>query len=411
MTSPLDMSFVRDSFPALTNGTPYLDNGGGTQVVADVIQRTVEYLTHLNVQPVQSTPGLPAEAARRLLEARQRLASWINAESDEEIVLGSSTTLLLHLLCEAFAKGLRAGDEIIVTDFDHEANIGPWTRLQAAGVKILTWKVRRPSYTVATEDLRELLTSRTRLVCVSHCSNVFGTLNDIEAIADVVHDAGALLCVDAVGFAPHREVDVRRLKADFYVFSLYKTFGPHYALLYGRRAALFDLPGLNHFFIENTALPYKLQPGGTIFELVYASAGIVDYLERLGARMTAATGPAERRRAAYTGIAIHEEQLAERLLGFLRSRSDVIILGNDSASRDVRVPIISFVVRGRDSREIASKMDRQGLGVRCSDYFVYRYYHQQRLNDFNGILRISFAHYNTLEEVDKVVDALKRVLC
>lgn len=410
MTSPLDMSFVRDSFPALAGRTLYLDNGGGTQVVTDVIQRTVDYLTHWNVQPVQSAPGLPAEAARRLHEAKQRLGSWINAESVEEIVLGSSTTLLLHLLSEAFAKGLQAGDEIIVTDFDHEANIGPWARLEAAGVRILTWKVRVPSYTVAIDDLRELLSSRTRLVCLSHCSNVFGSLNDIEAIADVVHEAGALLCVDAVGFAPHREIDVRRLKADFYVFSLYKTFGPHYALLYGRRGALLDLPGLNHFFIDNTALPYKLQPGGTIFELVYASAGIVDYLERLGARLTSATDPAEQRRAAYAGITIHEEQLAERLLGFLRTRSDVIILGNDSASRDVRVPIISFVARGRDSREIAAKMALQTVGIRCSDYFVHRYYLQEHLDNFNGILRISFAHYNTLAEVDTVVDALNRVL-
>jgi cysteine desulfurase family protein (TIGR01976 family) len=410
MTKALDLSFVRGNFPALASGEVYLDNGGGTQVVADVIQRGVDYLTHSNVQPLQSSPGLAAEAARRLLDARRRLASWINADSDEEIVLGSSTTLLLYLLCQSFAGTLQAGDEIVVTDFDHEANIGPWVRLEATGIKILTLKVRRPSYTVSIEDLKELLSPRTRLVCLSHCSNVFGTINSIDTIADVVHDAGALLCVDGVGFAPHREIDVRHLKADFYLFSLYKTFGPHYALLYGRRSALLDLPGLNHFFIDNTALPYKLQPGGTIFELVYASAGIVDYLERLGARMTAATDPAERRRAAYAGIALHEELLAERLLSFLRERSDVIILGNHSARRDLRVPIVSFVVRGRDSREIAAQMGRQGLGVRCSDFFVYRYYHQQHLDSYNGILRVSFAHYNTLAEVDKLVDSLSRVL-
>jgi cysteine desulfurase family protein (TIGR01976 family) len=410
MTPQLDLSFVRSHFPALSGTDVFLDNGGGTQVLAEVIARAADYLTTTNVQPVQSLGGRAAAGANRLLGARRRLAAWVNAEFDEEVVLGSSTTLLLHLLAESVGKTLVPGDEIIVTDFDHEANIGPWMRLQAAGITIRTWRVRTPSYTLSVDDLHELLTSRTRLVCVCHCSNLFGTINPIESIADVVHRRGAWLCVDGVGLAPHREIDVQRLKADFYVFSLYKTFGPHYALLYSRRSILRSLPGLNHFFIDQHSVPYKLQPGGTVFELVYAAAGIVDYLERLGAHMTQSRDPAAQRAAAYAGIAAHERALTEPLLAFLNSRPDVVVIGNRGTDECVRVPIISFVVNGRDSREISEEIAGKGLSLRYGTFYAYRYCRDQGLDARHGVLRASFAHYNSLEDVGQLIDVLKAVL-
>ena len=407
---PLDLDYVRSQFPALMRGQLYFDNGGGTQVAGAVIGRAVDYLMNMNVQPVSSAGGVAAKAAAQLLDARRRLAAWIHAESDQEIILGASTTLLLRLLSESFAKTLAPGDEIIVTDFDHEANIGPWDRLRAIGVKIRTWRVRTPAYSVAIDDLNELLSDRTRLVCVSHCSNVFGTLNPVAEIADAVHRVGAKLCVDGVAFAPHREVDVQRLKADFYVISLYKTFGPHYALLYGKRAILRQLPGLNHFFIDEDTIPYKLQPGGVIFELAYAATGIVDYLDRLGERMTTFTDRAEWRRAAYAGIAAHEQLLTGNLLAFLNERSDVIVLGNRRSDAALRIPVVSFVVNGRDSREIARQVGERGISLRCGDFYMHRYYHEHGLDAYHGILRVSLAHYNSVGEVDQLIAALTSVL-
>jgi selenocysteine lyase/cysteine desulfurase len=266
-----------------------------------------------------------------------------------------------------------------------------------------------PDYRISLDELAALLTPATRLVCISHCSNIFGTINPIEEIAEIVHRAGALLCVDGVGFAPHREIDVRRWNVDFYVFSLYKTFGPHYALLYGRKKLLKRLPGIHHVFISEDAVPYKLQPGGTIYEFVYAAAAIPAYFEKLGRRLCASDAGAERRSAACRWVAEQEEALSERFLTFLNSRSDVLVIGSRRSDACIRVPIISFIC-GRDSRAVSEAVGRAGLTLRHGTFSAYRYCQQQKLDARGGVLRASFAHYNSLDDVDRLISALSPAL-
>lgn len=405
MTAALDLAFVRSQFPALAKRDIFLDNAGGTQVVDSVSSRLADYLTTTNVQPLQSSYPLALEAAERLSMARRRLAHWINAKSVEELVLGSSTTLLLFLLSISFGRTVRPGDEIIVTNCDHEANIGCWEKLRAQGAVIKYWKVR-PDYALHMDDLVEQITSRTRLVCLTHCSNVFGTINPIKDIASLAHESGALVCVDGVAFAPHRLIDVQEFEADFYAFSFYKTFGPHYAVLYVRRELLLALPGINHFFVPEEDIPYKLQPGNANYEFTYAAAGIVDYLETLGGKAENRKTAADLLAIAYEQIARHEQDLAKRLLKYLNERDDVIVLGSRSADLQVRVPTISFVVNGKDSRQIVGYLDRHGVGIRCGDLYARRFYDAAGLAQYHGIIRASMVHYNSAEEVDMLVEAL-----
>jgi cysteine desulfurase family protein (TIGR01976 family) len=410
MTSRLDHSYVRSQFPALANQQVYLDNAGGTQVLAEVAARIYDYLLNTNVQPLQSSYPMSQIALERLRTARQRLANWINAGSSEEMVLGSSTTLLLYLLSQSIGKTLNAGDEIVVTDCDHEANIGPWEKLQSLGATIRIWKVRRSDFALHLEDLLPLLGRRTRLVCLTHCSNVFGTINPVKAIAAAVHRVGGLICVDGVAFAPHREIDVQDLDVDFYAFSFYKTFGPHYALLYGKREHLLSLPGINHFFIRNEDIPYKFQPGNANYEFTYATAGIVDYLERLGEHTYVASDARGKRRAAYSEIALHEQDLASRLLSYLNQRPEVMVLGSRLADASIRVSNISFVVKGRDSREIVEVTDQTGIGIRCGDLYAKRYYDSAGLDQYHGIIRASMSHYNSIEDMELLIESLDRAL-
>lgn len=410
MTSRLDLSYVRSQFPAFANQEIYLDNAGGTQVLGEVAARINDYLLNTNVQPLQSSYPLSQAAAQRLLHARQATANWINAASSEELILGSSTTLLLYLLSQSIGKSLRRGDEIVVTDCDHEANIGPWEKLRSVGAIIRVWKVRPGDFALHLEDLLPLLGKRTKLVCLTHCSNVFGMITPIKAIAAAVHQAGALICVDGVAFAPHREVDVQDLGVDFYALSFYKTFGPHYALLYGKREHLLALPGINHFFIKDDEIPYKFQPGNANYEFTYATAGIVDYLERLGERLSGAADPRERRSAAYAAIAVQEQDLSGRLLDYLNRRKEIIVLGSRLADASVRVPNVSFLVKGRDSRDIVAVTDRAGIGIRCGDLYARRYYDGAGLDRYHGIIRASMAHYNSIEDIDALIESLEQAL-
>ncbi|MEI6738567.1 MAG: aminotransferase class V-fold PLP-dependent enzyme, partial [Pseudomonadota bacterium] len=264
--SPLNLDAVRAEFPALLSGYVYLDNAGGSQVLGRVADRIHDYLLSTSVQ-LGASYALSQRASERVLSARRTVAELINAAHDDEVVMGSATTALMFILTQALLPGIRHGDEIIVTDSDHEANIGGWMRLQQAGAVIRIWQVNRDSLMLEFEDLDRLLNERTKWVAMTHASNVLGSINPVAEVARRVHAVGGKLCVDGVAYAPHRLVDVQASGADVYVFSFYKVFGPHYAVLWGRRELLLSLPSLNHHFIGPEVLPYKLQPGNVNFEL------------------------------------------------------------------------------------------------------------------------------------------------
>ncbi len=405
----LDMDFVRSQFPGLSKGWVLFDNAGGSQILKSAVERINTFLFDKNVQ-IGGSYEVSQKAAEALLEARTSAMHLVNASRPEEIVFGSSTTALLQNLARAMQSQLSKGDEIIVTVADHESNIGPWDRLQSAGIKVKFWPLDREQLRLDLKDLEPLMTDRTRLVCVTHVSNILGEINPIRQIADFVHARGPRICVDAVAYAPHRAVDVQAFDADYYVFSLYKTYGPHYALMYGKYDHLLELDTLYHYFYGKDKVPGKLEPGNPNYELAYATCGIVDYLVKLG-EMTAETGSVRQKIvAAYDAITLQENALVERLLGYLRSRNDCTIIGRSDNRDGIRIPTISFRFDGMDASEVCKIIDDEKIAIRFGDFHSRRLAEYLDVTDHGGMVRVSMVHYNTVEEVDRLTAAFDRML-
>ena len=411
MTS-FDLDSVRRCFPALADGFAYFDNAGGSLTLESVAARVSDYLLRTDVQ-LGASYEVSAKASARVQEAREAIALLMNAATPEEVVLGPSTTVLLGFLAEAMRPSIEPGDEIVVTRADHEANIGCWTRLaEKTGATLRFWDPDPETHDLHPEALDDLLTDRTRLVCFTHVSNIFGRLHPVAEITKRAHAAGAEVCVDGVAYAPHRAIDVRAWDVDYYAFSLYKVYGPHHAVLYGKRDRMLELDSINHFFVEKDRIPGKLEPGNVNYELTWASGAVTEYVAGLGGA-DASADPAAMREAVVRGfdaIAAHEQAIGGRLLDYLRGRADVRIVGPDTDDASVRVPTISFVVEGRRSSEIVERVDPYGIGIRFGDFYARRLIDWLGLGEQDGVIRASMVHYNSFEEVDRLIAALDEVL-
>lgn len=402
----LNEAFLNDAFPALRGDQVFLDNAGGSQAARHVADRLTEYLLGPNVQMGASYAASVA-GGKMVDRGRAALATFLNAARPEEIVMGATTTQLLGQLAQALSQDWVAGDEVIITNFDHEANIGPWAKLVDKGIVLREWKMPSGAHTPNLDDLRALLGPRTKLVAVTHASNIYGTINPVFDIAKIVHDAGALLCVDGVAFAPHRAVDVQALDADFYAFSVYKTYGTHFAALYGRYDALLAAGNINHRFFTRDKVPQKMEPGNASYELAYSCIGVIDYLEAFAATHGANTTGRAAIEAAFQIIATHEEELSERLLSYLRHRDDVTIIGAAVADFAVRVPTISFVIDGQSSEAVVREIDKTGIGIRFGDFYSRGLVDGLNLPNGDGVIRVSAVHYNTVEQMDRLIMALE----
>jgi cysteine desulfurase family protein (TIGR01976 family) len=404
------MSYVRSQFPMLGDGYAYLDNAGGSAVLGRVADRVRDYLLNSSVQ-LGASYGGSAAAGARVMEARESVAQLISAYHPEECVMGGSTTHLLQILCRAIAPSINSGDEIIVTNCDHEANIGPWQRLcEERGATLRVWSVDPSTLELELKDLDALLGPRTRYVAMTHASNILGSVNPVAEVARRVHAVGGKLCVDAVAYAPHRLVDVQASGADYYVFSFYKVFGPHFAVLWGHRDALLELPSLNHFFIGREVIPYKLQPGNLNYELSYGCMGISDYLLDIGQRLGATGTPRQMMQAAFDAFEEQEDLLAETLLAFLRDAPGVRIIGKPRVTAGDRVPTISFVVEGVQSEAIVRRIDAAQIGIRFGDFYARHLIEELGLTQYGGVVRVSIAHYNTVDEMQRLVEHLARAI-
>ncbi len=353
----LNLDKVRQYFPALAGEWTFFDNAGGSQTLKKVVDRISEFLLSSDVQ-LGASYAVSQLAGERLALATRGMATLINANSSKEVVMGPSTTMMLKVLSICLGQTFTSGDEIIVTNCDHEANIGAWVALEKQGIKVKVWQIRPDTLELHLADLEPLMSQRTKLVTLTHASNVLGTINPIKEIATFVHDRNAMICVDGVAYAPHRLVDVQDLDVDFYALSCYKVYGPHHALLYGKEEHLLRLPGLNHYFIQQTDIPYKFQLGNVNFELSYGMLGLCDYLSELAQlHYGDKTAPDLRSQMvqAFDLISIHEEEISDRLLSYLNSKPNVRVIGQPNADRQCRVPTISFVVDGMNSSTIPRK--------------------------------------------------------
>ncbi len=398
---PLDLEFVRRRFPGLASDWVYMDNAGGSLPLDSVIRSISDYLRHWPVQLGASyrpsvEAGLRVDAGRAAIAHLFSLGGQTPADP-ASVVLGASTSSLFSRVARGLAPSLRPGDEIIVTNVDHEANISPWTRLARDGVTVRTWPLNRDTLALEPDDLAPLLTEKTRLVCCTHASNILGSVTDLDAIGALARSAGALLCVDAVAYAPHRAMAAADHGADFYAFSLYKVFGPHCAALYARPDALLALENQNHRFFPDDYVPGKLEPGAFPYELVASATAIPDYLDEL-ARHCGTDRP-------FDAIARHEQGLAAMLLDYLESRPDARVMGHPKADGH-RLPTISFVLAGRASRSVPPLTDQAGIGIRFGHFYAPALVEALGLEPDDGVIRVSLAHYNTASEVRRLIEVL-----
>jgi len=399
MVTPLDLDAVRAEFPALASGFAYFDNAGGSQTLARVADRVRDYLLSTNVQ-LGASYAISRASGERVEAANRGMAVYVGAAQPEEIVYGASTTQLLANLALALRSALRSGDEIVVSRAEHESNAGPWKRLAAAtGAVVRPWALDPDTQRLEARGLEALLTDRTRLVAFTHVSNLLGSVHDVEGLTRLAHARGAQVVVDGVAYAPHRAIDVRAWDVDYYVFSLYKVYGPHLAALYGKRERLRELDTINHWFLGKDAIPYKLQPGNLNFELSHGAGGIFEYVDSLGGKAV-----------AFQRIAAHEESLCAPLLSFLGRARGVRVLGEPSADRGKRVPTVSFTVAGRSPEAVVRAVDPHGIGIRHGDFYSRGVTEDLGVAEGGGVVRVSMVHYNTAEEVARLLAALEQAL-
>ncbi|EQB58281.1 hypothetical protein CGLO_01495 [Colletotrichum gloeosporioides Cg-14] len=382
MDSGFSVEKAREQFPSLQKDQIFGDNAGGSQVLGSVAHSISEYLITNNVQ-LGATYSTSRTSTAKFEEAYRIASRYINAGIDE-IVIGASTTQVLRNL--AASVKLEAGDELILSEIDHESNIDPWLHYaQITGANIKWWSpADRSNPKLDAETLQSLLTTKTRLVACTHASNILGTIHDIKAIADTVHEIpGALLCVDGVAYAPHRAIDVKELGADFYAFSWYKVYGPHISLLYGSRKAQEQLKPLGHYFNPSASLMDKLELAGASYELTQSIIPLVAYFGKTPKK-------------TWGEITQHEEKLQKRLIEYLDSRSDISIRGEASSEATVRLPTVSFTVRGRSSQSVVEAVETQSnVGIRWGHFFSKRLAEKTLGLDDDGVVRVSLVHYNT----------------
>lgn len=401
----LDIDFVRAQFPALETPWALFDNAGGTVLPEQVIRRATDYMRRYQVQLGASYP-LSVEAGEVQHAARRAMADLVNAGADE-LILGASTSANLRLLASALRPLWKAGDEVVVTDLDHASNIGPWQDLEASGIVLRLWRLRPETATLELDDLDELLNERTRLVCFTHCANVVGVVQDVAACVERVHRAGALACVDGVGFAPHDRVDVRALNADFYSLSLYKACGPHLGLLYGKRRCLEMARRQNHSFIGDK-LPDKMHPGGVNHELAASLLGIFDYFDAFEEHHfdTPCSDRGAQIERIFRCIRTYEEELSRPLLEYLEGHAKVTLVGPALHTGARRLPIVTFTVAGQRPVDVVDHLDGRQVAARHGHFYAPTAIEAMGLAHRGGVVRVSMAHYNHAEEVARVITAL-----
>ncbi len=417
----LDLTCVRSEFPALArqvNGQPavFLDAPGGTQVPQRVIEAMADYLARSN-----SNSHGAFETSRRtdeiLEQAHTAVADLLGCRA-EEVVFGPNMTTLTFAMSRAIAREMKPGDEIIVTNLDHDANVSPWRALEEQGAVIRVADIHPEDCTLDMEDLLGLLNERTKLVAVGFASNSVGSINDVAAITKAAHQVGALSYVDAVHYAPHGPIDVREIGCDFLVCSAYKFFGPHVGALYGKAE---HLERLRPYKVRPASdeIPDRWETGTQNHEGLAGAAAAVDYLADLGSRFGATPGStdsgalSERRRLLLAGmraIQRYERELAGQLIRGLLAIDGLKFYGIRETDRlGQRAPTVSVRLAGHHSRATARHLGDQGIFVWDGNYYALSLSERLGVEAAGGMVRIGLAHYNTPREVERLVEALSAV--
>ncbi len=430
----LDLDWVRSQFPSLAlelNGSPavFFDGPGGTQVPQRVIDAISGYLRASNAN-THGAYATSRETDEVITGARSAMADFLGCDSDE-IVFGPNMTTLTFAMSRAIGRELGAGDEVLLTHLDHDANVSPWRALEECGVKIQFADIHEQNCTLNMEDLASKINSRTKVVAVGYASNAVGTINDVKTIVRLAHDAGALAYIDAVHYAPHGPIDVRELDCDFLACSTYKFFGPHMGVLYGKREHLARLTPYK-VRANTDDVPQRWEWGTLNHECIAGITACVEYLAEIGTKHVgpgALTRAGERSspaaakstrgevvlrafrrdaiQAAYHVIEAHEQALAERMLRGLSSIKGLRLYGISDLSRlGHRYPTFAIRMEGRTPLELATTLGERGIFTWDGNYYAINLTERLGVEEHGGLLRIGLVHYNTDEEVDRILGEL-----
>ena len=405
----LDIDFVRNQFPAFKEpslaGFAHFENAGGSYACAQMIDALHHYYTATKVQPYYCfEPSIGA--GQEMTRARERMGSWLNVSANE-VHFSASTSQNSYVVAQALRDYLSPGDEIIVTNQDHEANIGVWRRLEAQGVVIREWRVNPQTAELEDAGLDALLNEKTRVVAFTHCSNIVGSINPVRQWADKIHAVGALAFVDGVSYAGHGLPDIESLGADIYFFSLYKVYGPHLGVMVMRDAVNKALPSQGHFFNVGSATS-RFTPAGPDHAQIASVNGVIDYFEAIDSHHFSAADKSPK--AQRVGALLHSAEIEnlKPLLAFLKQRAGIRLIGK--LATDNRAPTVSFTVDGVDPAVIAEKLAEQHIGIANGNCYAYRLMEALDISPEQGVVRLSFVHYTSAEEVNRLIEALEGLI-
>jgi cysteine desulfurase family protein (TIGR01976 family) len=409
----IDLSWTRAQFPALSqciNGQPavFLDGPGGTQVPQRVIDAISDYLRSNNANTCGAYQT-SRNTDQVISAARTAMADFLGCDADE-IVFGPNMTTLTFAMSRAIGRELGPGDEILLTHLDHDANVSPWRALEERGVKIQFADVCEADCTLNMGDLASKINSRTRLVAVGYASNAVGTINDVNTIVRLAHEAGALAYIDAVHYAPHGSIDVRELDCDFLACSTYKFFGPHMGVLFGKREHLARFAPYK-VRANTNAVPQRWEWGTLNHECIAGITACVDYLADVGRNAnSAASTRREALQSAYRAIRAHEQHLSERMLRGLAEIPGLRLYGiSDPARIDSRCPTFALRMAGHSPLELATKLGDRGIFTWDGNYYALNLTERLDVEKDGGFLRIGLVHYNAEREVDQVLNSLRSI--
>ena len=410
----LDIEFVRNQFPAFSEKSlfkkAFFENAGGSFMCQQVIDRFDRYFRQRKVQPYGFYEASKL-AGEEMDSSRKRMAEYLNVNTDE-VLFGPSTSQNTYVLAHAFLDKMSNKDEIIISDQEHEANAGAWHRMADRGIKVKIWTIDPDTGSLDIKDLKNLITEKTKFIAATHCSNVVGEINPIKEISEIARSNGSLLIVDGVSYCPHGLPDVNDLGADIYFFSAYKTYGPHQGVMVIREKAKLALTNQSHFFNADYSDKFMV-PAGPDHAQVAACNGILDYFDLIDQHHFSSTdkknfyGTNKPRRVANL-FRNHEIDLLKPLLEFLNNNKKLKLIG--PGDNVLRAPTVAFVPKNKIPGEVANELANYNIMAGAGDFYAVRPLMALGIDPKDGVVRLSFVHYNTKNEINSLINALEKTL-
>ncbi len=407
MDMKLDIEFVRSCFPAFTQvelkDWAFFENAGGSYACGAAIEALHNYYLNSKLQPYHAYPA-SQQAGTQMDRAKDRMAAMLNVASDE-VNFGPSTSQNTFNLAQSLAEYLAPGDEIVVTNQDHEANIGVWRRLEHRGLVIKEWQVDTQTGELVIDDLANLLSDKTKVVAFTHASNIVASINPVKEIVALAHTAGAIAIVDGVSYCGHGLPDISTLGADVYLFSLYKVYGPHLGVMVLGKA-LNQLPYQGHFFNQDKA-GYRFTPAGPDHAQIAAVNGVIDYFEAIYQHhFTDQPDSSAQAKQVLQLFQAHEHETVQPLLDYLANHSQIRLLGKSDASQ--RAPTVAFTSQKHTPLDLVKRLAQEQLMTGSGHFYSYRLLQALGIDPEAGVCRASMVHYNSAQDVQRLIEALDK---